>query len=158
MDLRGRAMSRRLGYATVVGCSDAGISFSKITHLVTVSCTGCAKSLTVKDEFIGKRLKCPQCGATFTATAAQARSPGKQTKDAPKVTISPGVIAFVAIVVLWQMRREPRPLPDAMVAQRVQAWVGIVLALIGIVIFYAVAARRAGPVYLCYVGARHRVR
>ena len=55
------------------------------------------------------------------------------------------VALFVAIVVLWQMRREPRPLPDAMVAQRVQAWAGIVLALVGIVIFYAFAARRVGP-------------
>lgn len=56
------------------------------------------------------------------------------------------VALFVAIVVFWQMRREPRPLPEAMVAQRVQAWVGIVLALIAIAIFYIFAARRAGPV------------
>jgi hypothetical protein len=43
---------------------------------------------------------------------------------------------FLGIVVLWQMRREPRPLPDALVAQRVQAWVGITLALIATVIIY----------------------
>jgi hypothetical protein len=43
---------------------------------------------------------------------------------------------FVGIVVLWQMRREPRPLPDELVAQRVQAWVGIVLALLGAAIIY----------------------
>jgi hypothetical protein len=52
---------------------------------------------------------------------------------------------FAGIVVFWQMRREPRPLPDAMTAQRVQAAVGIGLALLGIVIFYAFAALRAGP-------------
>ena len=43
---------------------------------------------------------------------------------------------FIGIVVLYQMRREPRPLPDALVAQRVQAWVGIVLALLGAVVIY----------------------
>ena len=41
------------------------------------------------------------------------------------------VAMFLGIIVLWQMRREPRPLPDALVAQRVQAWVGIVLSLLG---------------------------
>jgi hypothetical protein len=50
---------------------------------------------------------------------------------------------FIGLVVLWQMRKEPRPLPDAMVAQRLQAKVGIGLALAAIVIFYAYAALRA---------------
>jgi hypothetical protein len=52
---------------------------------------------------------------------------------------------FIGIVVFWQMRREPRPLPQPMVAQRLQAGVGIVLALLGIAIFYAFAARHVGP-------------
>jgi hypothetical protein len=43
---------------------------------------------------------------------------------------------FLGIVVLWQMRREPRPLDPALAAQRVQAWVGIVLALIGATVIY----------------------
>ena len=47
------------------------------------------------------------------------------------------VALFLGIVVLWQMRREPRPLPEALVAQRVQAWAGIVLALLGAAIIYA---------------------
>jgi hypothetical protein len=46
------------------------------------------------------------------------------------------VALCLGIMVLWQMRREPRPLPQAMVNQRVQAWVGIVLALIGAGIIY----------------------
>jgi hypothetical protein len=54
------------------------------------------------------------------------------------------ITLFVGIVVLWQMRREPRPLPDSLVAQRVQAWVGIALALIAAVIVYAHVARH-GP-------------
>jgi hypothetical protein len=31
------------------------------------TCDGCGKRLNVKDELIGKRLKCPQCGVTFVA-------------------------------------------------------------------------------------------
>jgi hypothetical protein len=54
------------------------------------------------------------------------------------------VALFLGIVVLWQMRKEPRPLPDAMVAQRVQAWVGIVLALAGAAVIYGWVALR-GP-------------
>ena len=54
------------------------------------------------------------------------------------------VALFLAIVVLWQMRREPRPLPDALVAQRIQAWVGIILALLGATIIYTFVALR-GP-------------
>jgi len=55
------------------------------------------------------------------------------------------VALFLGIVVLRQMRKEPRPLPDAMVAQRVQASVGSVLALIGAAIIYAWVGLR-GPV------------
>jgi hypothetical protein len=43
---------------------------------------------------------------------------------------------FLGIVVLWQMRKELRPLPDAMVAQRLQAWAGIWLGFIGAAIIY----------------------
>ena len=46
------------------------------------------------------------------------------------------VALFVGIVVLRQMRDQPRPLSDALVAQRVQAWVGIVLSLIGTAVIY----------------------
>jgi hypothetical protein len=54
------------------------------------------------------------------------------------------IAVFLGIVVLRQMRQEPRPLPDAMVAQRMQAWVGIVLALLGAAIIYTWVALR-GP-------------
>jgi hypothetical protein len=47
------------------------------------------------------------------------------------------VALFLGIVVLWQMRREPRPLHAALAAQRVQAWVGIALALAGAVVIYS---------------------
>jgi hypothetical protein len=54
------------------------------------------------------------------------------------------VALFLGIVVLWQMRKEPRPLSDALAAQRVQAWVGIVLSLLGAVVIYVWVALR-GP-------------
>src|SRR5437763_13879753 len=50
------------------------------------------------------------------------------------------VAMFLGIVVMWQMRREPRPLPQPLVAQRVQACAGIVLALLGAAIIYIVVA------------------
>ena len=51
---------------------------------------------------------------------------------------------FLGFVVLWQMRREPRPLHDALAAQRIQAWVGITLALAAAVVIYAWVALK-GP-------------
>jgi hypothetical protein len=54
------------------------------------------------------------------------------------------VVLFLGIVVLWQMRKESRPLADALVAQRLQAWVGIALSLIAAAIIYIHVALR-GP-------------
>ena len=54
------------------------------------------------------------------------------------------VAMFLGIVVLWQMRREPRPLEEALNAQRVQAWVGIALAVLGAAIIYLYVGLR-GP-------------
>ena len=54
------------------------------------------------------------------------------------------VAMFLGIVVLWQMRREPRPLADGLVAQRMQAWFGIVLAVLGAAVIYIYVAWR-GP-------------
>jgi predicted RNA-binding Zn-ribbon protein involved in translation (DUF1610 family) len=65
---------------------------------VMVSCTGCGKQLNVKDEYLGKRLKCPQCGATFTATAST--RPGKIAKQRDaRLHISPGMIALIVAVI-----------------------------------------------------------
>jgi hypothetical protein len=46
------------------------------------------------------------------------------------------VVLFLGVVVLWQMRKETRPLPDALVIQRFQAFVAIALALIAAAIVY----------------------
>ena len=54
------------------------------------------------------------------------------------------VTLFLAIVVLWQMRRHPRPLPPPLVSQRIQAYVGIALGVLGAAIIYLHVALR-GP-------------
>jgi hypothetical protein len=55
------------------------------------------------------------------------------------------IALFVGIVVLWQMRKEPRPLPQGLVNQRIQAWVGIILSLLGAIVIYVwVGLHRAG--------------
>lgn len=54
------------------------------------------------------------------------------------------VAIFLGAVVLHQSRREPKPLENALLAQRVQAWVGIILALLGAAIIYIYVALR-GP-------------
>jgi hypothetical protein len=51
---------------------------------------------------------------------------------------------FFGCVALWQMRHEPRPLPPPLVSQRVQAYVGMALALLGAVVIYTWAGFR-GP-------------
>ncbi|CAN5688145.1 hypothetical protein BH09PLA1_BH09PLA1_33080 [soil metagenome] len=51
---------------------------------------------------------------------------------------------LLGIIVLWQMRKHPRPLPEPMVMQRVQAWIGIALAILAAIILYTDVALR-GP-------------
>jgi hypothetical protein len=43
---------------------------------------------------------------------------------------------FVGLVVIWQMRTQPRPLSAPLAAQRMQAIVGLVLSSIGVAIIY----------------------
>lgn len=54
------------------------------------------------------------------------------------------IALFLGIIVFWQSRREVRPFPDGLIAQRLQAAVGIVLAVLAVVIVYAFVALR-GP-------------
>jgi hypothetical protein len=80
---------------------------------VTVSCS-CGKQLKVKDELIGKRVRCPACGNTFPVTpagnapagatvfnpSAAAAAKGKREAAAGKVSISWGPVIGVGVVVL----------------------------------------------------------
>jgi hypothetical protein len=76
---------------------------------ITAECGGCGKRLRVKDELVGKRIKCPGCGAGFTASASSAVAPAAavvgQSRAAPKkggeavprFHVSPGILALVVI-------------------------------------------------------------
>src|SRR4051812_37094762 len=46
------------------------------------------------------------------------------------------VAVFVGLVVIWQMRTQPRPLSVPLAAQKLQAIVGLVLSFLGVVIIY----------------------
>lgn len=66
---------------------------------VTIKCSGCGKQLNVRDEYIGRRLKCPQCGAIIQATAeTSARTPAGAKM--PLLHLSPGVIAFLVLLIV----------------------------------------------------------
>ena len=67
----------------------------------------------------------------------------------PVPTYASVAAIFLGCVVLWQTRREPRPLSDALRAQHVQAYVGLVLAGMAVMVIYvfvhqSIAMRVAG--------------
>src|SRR5688500_5065965 len=80
---------------------------------ITVTCT-CGKSLKVRDELIGKRVKCPACGNAFPVTAAGAApagatvynptaasaARGKREASAGRISISWGPVIGVAVLLL----------------------------------------------------------
>lgn len=51
---------------------------------IMVACSGCGKKLTVRDELVGKRIKCPACGTTFEASPAAATTAGMALTGAPR--------------------------------------------------------------------------
>jgi len=51
---------------------------------IQVSCSGCGKRLTVRDELVGKRIKCPACGNTFEASPAAATPAGMAIATGPR--------------------------------------------------------------------------
>ena len=81
---------------------------------ITVTCT-CGKSLKVRDELIGKRVKCPACGnafpvtpvanapagaTVFNPTAAAAAKGKRETAASRGISISWGPIIGIAALVL----------------------------------------------------------
>ena len=81
---------------------------------ITVTCS-CGKSLKVRDELIGKRVKCPACGNTFPVQAgttkaaggatvfnptAAAAAKGQREAAAGRVSISWGPIIIGGLVLL----------------------------------------------------------
>src|SRR5580698_10251101 len=76
---------------------------------ISVTCTKCGKNLKVKDEYVGKRMKCPQWGTVFTAAAGAPGGGGpmgapsiakKPEVSGPSFNMSPGIIIFIIAFVL----------------------------------------------------------
>jgi DNA-directed RNA polymerase subunit RPC12/RpoP len=53
---------------------------------ISVICTGCGNRLTVRDEHIGKRIKCPQCQERFVACADLAEAQDDGGEDSAQKT------------------------------------------------------------------------
>jgi len=69
---------------------------------LSISCTGCGSKLTVRDELLGKRIKCPKCGAGFTAAEAASATKMRENSGtlSHRVHISPGMIAMICAIIL----------------------------------------------------------
>src|SRR5262249_15065029 len=74
--------------------------------MIGFSCSGCGKSFSVKDEFSGKKTKCPSCGAPIRVPAASA-------KELPKVNpVGNGIdIEGAALVEEGAPHKPPDPPP-----------------------------------------------
>lgn len=70
---------------------------------ISVVCDQCGKRLNVRDELVGKRLKCPACKTVFTATKVGGAGPTIRVKPkgpkekGVKVAISWGPVLLVAL-------------------------------------------------------------
>ena len=65
---------------------------------ILVVCDSCGKRLNVKDELVGKKVKCPACKTAFTASpsgAVKVKAKGPKEKAA-KVSISWGFVFMIA--------------------------------------------------------------
>ncbi len=57
-----------------------------------VSCTGCNVTLNLKEEFAGRRFKCPRCGTILTAPMSDAASPaGSPAAGSAAASASPAL-------------------------------------------------------------------
>jgi hypothetical protein len=69
---------------------------------ITATCPKCAKMLRVRDELVGKKLRCPGCGTSFEARATPAPAGRPVTRKVdqtgPKVAIAWGPIIVGALV------------------------------------------------------------
>lgn len=63
---------------------------------ISVVCTNCGKRLNVKDELVGKKVKCPACKTGFTASPSGAIKVKKMEKGpVGKVSISWGFVSMI---------------------------------------------------------------
>src|SRR5947208_726583 len=96
---------------------------------ISVTCDNCGKALKVKDEWAGKRAKCPGCGNSFTVPAA-----GVAVAVGPKVTrFDPNAAAAA---------KEQRQKAVGTVSI---SWAPILLGVLGLAIVGGIIAFIAGP-------------
>ncbi|MBI1913804.1 MAG: hypothetical protein HYS12_03490, partial [Planctomycetes bacterium] len=55
----------------------------------TLTCPECQRKVRLPDHLIGKRVKCPSCGGTFTATPTTMAVPALPTEPEPAVPFEP---------------------------------------------------------------------
>jgi hypothetical protein len=96
---------------------------------ISVVCDNCGKRLNVKDELVGKKVKCPGCKSGFTASPSGAIKVKKVEKGkAAKVSISwgfismiglgVGVIGFILLIVFGPVRAKNQWDPMAAEAEQ----------------------------------------
>src|SRR5213080_944712 len=74
---------------------------------ISVTCDGCGKSLKVKDEWAGKRGKCPTCGKTFAIPAAGAAMMAGAApalggrRPIPKAAAKPKKVGGGGVAISW---------------------------------------------------------
>lgn len=59
---------------------------------VSVACDSCGKRLTVRDELLGKKLKCPACQHVFTPTAHESAKPRPAENSGAGLALPMGLI------------------------------------------------------------------
>jgi hypothetical protein len=104
--------------------------------LPVIACSHCGKKLNAKDDWIGKKLKCPGCAKTFLALTASS-GPVSPTKIAtPQPQPQPAVRANVASAAgeaVERAKKRPRGVREE--APRVSINWGVV-AVAGVVLFF----------------------
>src|SRR5947207_2822506 len=63
--------------------------WERATMPETWTCPECQRKVRLPDHLIGKRVKCPSCGGTFTATSATVPAPAFVPAPAPVAPFEP---------------------------------------------------------------------
>jgi hypothetical protein len=77
---------------------------------LTVTCPGCSSPLRVRDEYVGKKLKCPRCQGVIEVPAAEAPAPvvlAEAAEEPPPVVLAEAPAEHVEVA--RPTPRGPRP-------------------------------------------------
>ena len=78
----------------------------------SVICSGCGNKLVVRDELLGKRVKCPQCDERFVAKATPVRDEPAGPSIGEKLLAQwPGFVGAICIALalgyVWYCKKYP---------------------------------------------------